>query len=274
LGPNGAGKTTTISTLLDLIRATSGSVKIFGLDSRNDSLEIRKKIGFLSSDMELDHKLTGWQQLEYFGRLRGSFDKQVIIDLAKRLEFDLNKKFGALSRGNKQKLGLISAMMHRPELLVFDEPTSGLDPIMQAEFNKMILEYRSEGGTVFISSHSLGEVEELCDEVVFIRKGRIMDIKSIDELAKETPKHFEVVGLNDGLKKALKSLAGARIVKLNKNKLQGAFSGDINDLLGLLARHKVEDFSIENSDIEASFMKYYEDSEVETVEVARQKGEK
>lgn len=275
LGPNGAGKTTTISVLLDLIRPTSGSVKVFGLDSRDSSLEIRRRLGFLSSDMELDHKLTGWQQLEYFGRLRGNFDRGAVSDLAKRLDFDLNKKFGALSRGNKQKLGLISAMMHKPELLVFDEPTSGLDPIMQAEFNKMILEYRSAGGTVLISSHALGEVEQLCDEVVFIRNGRIMDIKSIDELARETPKHFEVVGTSDELSDALQKLSGIKIGKLQKKKLRGVFSGDINELLALLAKHKIDDFSIEDSDIEASFMKYYEDTEEdERAKTVQQKGEK
>src|SRR3989344_4975975 len=165
LGPNGAGKTTTISLIVDLIRPTSGSIKIFGLDSVENSQEIRQRIGFLAGDFTLDDGLSGWQQLEYFGNLRGNFDKQYVRELAERLACNLNKKFKTLSKGNKQKVGLISALMHKPELLIFDEPTSGLDPLVQEEFHAIIREHQAKGGTAFISSHLLSEIQEICDVV-------------------------------------------------------------------------------------------------------------
>ena len=143
LGPNGAGKTTTISMLMDLIRPTSGTVKIFGLDNREHSVETRQKIGFLAGDMAMDNALTGWQQLEYLANLRGGLNRQRVTELAKRLKCDLNRKFKTLSSGNRQKIGLIAALMNDPELLIFDEPTSGLDPITQAEFNKIVLEHKA-----------------------------------------------------------------------------------------------------------------------------------
>ncbi|MCK9641625.1 MAG: ABC transporter ATP-binding protein [Prolixibacteraceae bacterium] len=144
LGPNGAGKTTTISMLVDLIKPTKGKISIFGLDSEADSYKIRQKMGFLGSDMALDGTLTGWQQVEYFGHLRGSFDKPYISELAKKLDCDLTRKIKTLSRGNRQKVGLITALMHKPELLVFDEPTSGLDPLVQDEFNQIIFEHKNQ----------------------------------------------------------------------------------------------------------------------------------
>ena len=165
LGPNGAGKTTTISMLVDLIRPTSGTVKIFGQDNREHSVENRQKIGFLAGDMAMDNALTGWQQLEYLANLRGGLNRQHAGELAERLKCDLNRKFKTLSSGNRQKIGLIAALMHDPELLIFDEPTSGLDPITQAEFNKIVLEHKAAGKTAFISSHMLSEVQEICDSV-------------------------------------------------------------------------------------------------------------
>jgi ABC-2 type transport system ATP-binding protein len=188
LGPNGAGKTTTISMVVDLIRPTSGNINVFGLDSADNSLEIRKRIGYLAGDFALDRGLTGWEQLEYFGNLRGNFDKKYVRELAQRFDCNLNKKFKALSRGNKQKVGLISALMHKPELLILDEPTSGLDPLVQAEFNKVIRERQKEGKTTFMSSHILGEVQEICDRVAFIREGRLIDIKSMVDLAEGLPR--------------------------------------------------------------------------------------
>ncbi|HSX23886.1 MAG TPA: ABC transporter ATP-binding protein [Candidatus Saccharimonadales bacterium] len=160
LGPNGAGKTTTISMLVDLIRPTSGTVSIFGMDAQKDGVAIRQRTGFLAGDFALDNDLTGWQQLEYFAHLRtGGLNKKYVTELAQRLSCDLNKKFKALSRGNRQKVGLISALMHEPELLIFDEPTTGLDPLIQAEFNNIISEHQRKGRTAFISSHTLPEVQ-------------------------------------------------------------------------------------------------------------------
>lgn len=258
LGPNGAGKTTTISMLVDFIRPTSGSVKLFGLDAREQATEIHRRIGFLAGDMAMDRGLTGWQQLEYLGNLRGNFDKAYVRELAKRLDCNLNRKFKKLSRGNRQKVGLIAALMHRPELLILDEPTSGLDPLIQAEFNKIILEHQAAGGTTFISSHVLSEVQEICDTAAFIRQGKIVDIKPIADLTKQAPKQFRLTGATPELIDKLGQLKGLVIVKDGGQQLSGTYQGDVNRLLKLLSQYKLTDFTFQEPDLESLFMKYYE----------------
>jgi ABC-2 type transport system ATP-binding protein len=262
LGPNGSGKSTTINMLLDFIRPTKGEVRLFDLDAQDKSVEVHKRIGFLAGDMALDRGLTGWQQIEYLGRLRGNYDKAYVTELAKRLECKLDRKFKTLSRGNKQKVGLIAALMHKPELLILDEPTSGLDPIMQAEFNKIILEHKARGGTTFISSHMLSEVQELCDEVGFIRAGRLVAVKPITELASESPKFVRVSAKKTKeLAAVLKKLNGMKVQAVKNTLIQGAFSGDVNDLIKAVSAYRIDDFSVSDSDMEATFMSYYDDSE-------------
>lgn len=258
LGPNGAGKSTTINMLLDLIRPTSGSIELFGLDAQKQSLQIRRRIGFLAGDMIMDKDLTGWQQLQYFGNLRGGYDKQYVSELAERLSFNLNRKFKTLSRGNRQKVGLISALMHKPELLILDEPTSGLDPLIQAEFNKILLEHKKSGGTAFISSHVLSEVQEVCDDVTFIREGRIIATKPIAAIAKESPKEFSVETNDNELMTALKKLKGMEFVESSVSSAHGHYVGDVNDLIKLLAKHKVDSLTLQDAELESIFMKYYE----------------
>lgn len=258
LGPNGAGKTTTISLMTDLIRPTSGKLNIFGLDSVKDSLQIRQKIGFLTDDMAMDKGLAGWQQLEYWGNLRGKFAKNHVNELAKQLSCNLNKKIKTLSRGNRQKVGLISALMHDPELLILDEPTSGLDPIIQQQFNKIILERKSRGKTAFISSHILGEVQEICDEVAFIREGKIIDVKGLNALAKSSPKQVHFKTSAKELAAKLKQLTGVNNYKHSDNGIVCTFTGDINQLLRLLSKYEVEQLTIADADLESTFMKYYE----------------
>jgi len=261
LGPNGAGKSTTINMLLDFIRPTGGSVKLFGLDAQQDSVEIHHRVGFLAGDMAMDRGLSGWQQLEYLGNLRGSFDKDYVTELAKRLDCKLNRKFKHLSRGNKQKVGLIAALMHKPELLILDEPTSGLDPLIQAAFNKIILDRKNEGMTTFVSSHVLSEVQEICDIVTFIRNGKIIDTKTIEQLAKEAPKQFRIAaGDRKALQAELAKLKGVHVEAVDHS-LKGTFSGDVNQMLKVLARYDITDLSLENTDLEATFMKYYEGEE-------------
>lgn len=258
LGPNGAGKTTTISMLIDVTHPTSGSISIFGLDAHRDSLAIRQRVGFLAGDFALDNNLTGWQQLEYFGSLRGRFDKTYIRELAQRLDCNLDKKFHDLSRGNRQKVGLISALMHKPELLIFDEPTSGLDPLVQAEFNKIILEHQNQGGTTFMSSHTLSEVQALCQEVGFIREGELVAIKDLKELTEASAKHIKVVTDDKKLVVALTKLQGIKSLVHQANALLFTVSGDINPVLALLGRHTVHDVTITEADLETIFMQYYE----------------
>ncbi len=183
LGPNGAGKTTTIRILLNLIKPTNGQVSVLGLDSQRDSVEIKKLLGYLPGEFSFYPNLTGARTLEYFGNLRGGVDWSRVKSMAERLELDLSRKFRQYSRGNKQKVGIIQALMHRPRLLVLDEPTSGLDPLNQQEFYKMVGEARQEGSTIFFSSHIMSEVEKICDRVGIIREGQLVKVGNIADLS-------------------------------------------------------------------------------------------
>src|SRR5438128_6409088 len=182
LGPNGAGKTTTIRLLMALLHADAGTARIAGLDCWQQSVEIKRLIGYLPGEPSLDPNLTGGQLLEYFGHLRGGVDQAYLKQLIKRLDLDPSRKFRHYSTGNKRKVVLIQAFMHRPRLLILDEPTSGLDPLNQQEFDRMVREARDEGRTVFLSSHVLSEVEQLCSQVGIIREGRLVRVGGIADV--------------------------------------------------------------------------------------------
>ena len=182
LGPNGAGKTTTIRTLLDLLHPSGGSARIFGLDSRRDSVAIRARLGNLPGDFGYGRRASGREALGLLARLRGLEGIGRAEELARRFHADLDRPLGELSRGNRQKVGLILALFHSPELLILDEPTSGLDPLMQEEFLALVREERERGRTVFVSSHELDEVERVCDRVGIIRDGRLIAVEGVAEL--------------------------------------------------------------------------------------------
>lgn len=258
LGPNGAGKTTTISTMLNLIHPTSGIISIFGLDSQKDSLQIRTRLGFLPGDVALNKGLTGWQQIEYLGSLRGVFDKKYVTELAERLSSDLARKIKHLSRGNRQKIGLIAALAHKPDLLILDEPTSGLDPLIQAEFNKLMLEHKQAGRSAFISSHMLSEVQELCDDVAFIREGKLISQQSMQDLRGNLPKLLRLTGANKDLAERLRKHKVVKDLQQEKNVITATVSGDLHELLGVLAKHTFDDLALTDPDLETIFMDYYE----------------
>jgi ABC-2 type transport system ATP-binding protein len=182
LGPNGAGKTTTIRVLMALLRADGGTARIAGKDCWQDSVEIKRMIGYVPGEPALDPNLTGGQILEYFARLRGGVDPAYLQQLIKRLDLDTSRKFRQYSTGNKRKVVLIQAFMHKPRVLILDEPTSGLDPLNQQEFDGMVGEAKKEGRTVFLSSHVLSEVEKTCDRVGIIRDGALVKIGGVHEL--------------------------------------------------------------------------------------------
>lgn len=257
LGPNGAGKTTTISMLVDMIRPTKGAVSIFGLDCHQDGVEIRRRIGFLAGDFALDERLSGFQQLSYFDNLRGGGHGKRMQELAKRLSSDLSRPIKSLSRGNRQKIGLISALMHDPELLIFDEPTSGLDPLVQAEFNAIVLEYKHAGKTVFISSHMLSEVQEICDEVTFIREGQIIATENMATLASRSPKRIRVTSTDKKLRQALQTVHGVTLLPETGAVLECTYSGDVNKILDVLSKYSLSDLTITEADLETIFMNYY-----------------
>jgi ABC-2 type transport system ATP-binding protein len=192
LGPNGAGKTTTIRTLLDLLHPSRGSARIFGLDSRRDSVAIRARLGNLPGDFGYGKRSSGREALALLARLRGTDDLSRAEQLARRFRADLDRPLGQLSRGNRQKVGLILAMFHSPELLILDEPTSGLDPLMQEEFLALVREERERGCAVFLSSHELDEVERVCDRVGIIRDGRLIAVERVADLLAKTAERNRV----------------------------------------------------------------------------------
>ena len=198
LGPNGAGKTTMIRTLLDHIRPTGGRATIFGIETTVDPVAIHRRIGYLPGEFALYDKLTGGQTLDYFANLRGGVDRDYQADLVARLDVDPTRRFREYSKGNKQKIGLIIALQHRPDLLLLDEPTSGLDPLIQQEFYAVIREAKAEGRTVFLSSHILSEVERTCDRVAIIREGRLARVDRTDALRDLAHHQVELV-FTDGV---------------------------------------------------------------------------
>jgi ABC-2 type transport system ATP-binding protein len=192
LGPNGAGKTTTIRILLDFIRPSIGSANLFGFDSRIDSVETRCRIGYLPGELSMYGNLNGYELLHYVASLRGNVELNYAIELAKRMDCDLTRHLKTLSHGNRQKLGLIQAFMHKPQLIILDEPTIGLDPLMQQEFYRLIEEARNDGRTVFLSSHILPEVERVCDRVGIIRAGKLAAVESVETLKSRAVRRLEI----------------------------------------------------------------------------------
>ena len=192
LGPNGAGKTTTIRTLLDHIRPTSGSARVFGLDPHTDVVEVHRRTGYLPGEFGLYEGFTAIEYLAFFSALRAGVDGGAVRTLAERLSLDLETPIRELSHGNRQKVGLAQALMHRPELVILDEPTQGLDPLVQHQFHQLLNEAREEGRTVFLSSHVMSEVERICDRVAIIREGRLVAIEDIGDLRARGLRTLEV----------------------------------------------------------------------------------
>jgi ABC-2 type transport system ATP-binding protein len=258
LGPNGAGKTTTIRTLLDLLHPTGGSASIFGLDSRRDSVEIRKRLGNLPGDFGYGKHSTGREALSLLARLRGVSGLGSAEALAKRFRADLDRPLGQLSRGNRQKVGLILAVFHQPELLILDEPTSGLDPLMQEEFLSLVREERERGCAVFISSHELDEVERVCDRVGIIRDGRLVAVERVDELLDKTPRRVSVEFAGAVDLAALRALPGVTDLEAADGRVGFKATGDVDRVLKAIAQHTVVDLEFSRPTLEEVFLTYYE----------------
>lgn len=265
LGPNGAGKSTTINTILDLLYANSGSITIFGLDSHKDSVEIRKRIGYLSGDMATDPSLTGTQYLAYAASLHGNVDPTRVEELIRRLRCETKKKIKSLSRGNRQKIGLVAALMHDPELLILDEPTSGLDPLVQNEFNQIIRERKAEGKTTFMSSHVLSEVQAVCDEVGFIRDGKLLNVSKLEDLMEAAPRRVNVLYGSTPPDSQLRTLKGVTELKKSGDRREFVFRGKYNELLRVLAAKPVRDLQITEYPLDELFMEYYQSKEQQNV---------
>ncbi len=261
LGPNGAGKTTTIRMLLDHIRPTSGTATVFGMDTRAESVSIKRRLGYLPGEFSLYDNMTGDEVLEYMANLRGGVDWDYTRDIAGRLDANLGRKFSQLSRGNKQKVGLIQAFMHKPELVVLDEPTGGLDPLVQQSFYDMIDEVKADGRTVFFSSHNLPEVERVCDRVAFIRGGRLIAVEDIGDIVQKAFHRFEAHLADEFTAEEFESLPGVTAVSVNGETLTFDVIGSPDAVVKALARHSVTKLFTHESALEDVFLAYYSEGE-------------
>ncbi len=257
LGPNGAGKSTTIRMLLDQLRPSSGSTRVLGLDVGPDSLEIHRRIGYIPGELALYPKLTGIQTLQYFARLRGNVDWSYVLELAERLEADFGKKVADYSTGNRQKIGLIQAFMHRPELLILDEPNAGLDPLMQQTFHEMLREVRANGGTVFLSSHTLSEVERVADRVGIIRQGRLVVVERVDELKRKAIRRLDFEFDQPVPVDTFDGVTGVRDAEIDGVHARIAYEGSVNDVLQAALLHEVVNLHSRDADLEEIFLAFY-----------------
>jgi len=257
LGPNGAGKTTTIRTILDLIRPTSGRALVFGIESTTDPVAIHRRVGYIPGEFALYDRLTGGQTLRYFANLRGGVDPSYQASLIERFDVDPSRKFKEYSKGNKQKIGLVIALQHRPELLILDEPTSGLDPLVPQSFYALVRESKDEGRTVFLSSHILSEVERTCDRVAIIRDGQLVKVDSVEGLRDLAHHQVELRFAGDVPTEAFASLDGVSDVAVTDHVLRLRVSGAITPLVQEAARHELLDFVSREPSLEETFLAQY-----------------
>lgn len=257
LGPNGAGKTTTIRALLDLIRPTSGKAFVFGIDTTIDPVSIHRRIGYLPGEFALYDRLTGGQTLDYFANLRGGVDRSYRAALIERFDLDPSRRFREYSKGNKQKVGLVTALQHRPDLLLLDEPTSGLDPLVQQTFLAVLREAMADGATVFMSSHVLSEVERTCDRVAIIRDGRIVRTDRVDALRNLAAHHVEIRFAGPVPVPEFEGIPGVSKVTTEGNVLRLYVSGRIAPVVQAAARYEVDDFVSREPSLEETFLAEY-----------------
>ena len=264
LGPNGAGKTTTIRILLDLIRPTSGAATLFGMDIREQGVEIRRRIGFLPGELSLWQGRTGAQIIHYLASVRGSSKgiTKHASELAERLNLDTSKRVRDYSSGNKRKLGLVLAMMHNPDLLILDEPTNGLDPLVQQTFHEMMSEYRDKGKTVFLSSHILSEVQAICDRAGILRDGELKAVESIEKLTRVEFQRVEITfrdPVPNSLTEQLQSMPSISSVSAEGSTLRLRLIGDFDPLIRRISSGYIQSIRVEDPSLEEIFLAFYSD---------------
>lgn len=258
LGPNGAGKTTTLRLLMGLIRPTAGSATVLGLDAWRDSVEIHRRVGYLQGEAALYGRLTGRQHIAYFCHLRGADDQSGALKLAERLDLDLDHPTRMLSKGNRQKIAVVLALMSAPQLLILDEPTSGLDPLVQQEFHAILREHAARGGSVLLSSHVLGEVQRVADRIGVVRAGRLIAVERLEELRGKSLHHISARFVGAVPADALGRLPDVSDVRVSGQVLTcTAPQSALNALLKEVARHDVADFECAEAELEETFLTYY-----------------
>jgi ABC-2 type transport system ATP-binding protein len=260
LGPNGAGKTTTIRQLMGLMRPGGGSARVFGLDCWRDSTRAKELVGFLPGDIRLYEKMTGEAFLDFFAAFRKVPHRRWRRELVERLGLDTGQKIKHMSKGNRQKLAVVQALMHDAPLLILDEPSSGLDPLMQVEFVELLREEQSRGKTVFLSSHQLVEVERIAHRVAIIREGELVAVEEVDRLKKVRERRMDVILHEPAPSERLSSLEGVRVVSEHHGgrQLELAVRGKLGPLLRALGEMEVDDLSFAQPDLESVFLHYYE----------------
>ena len=257
LGPNGAGKTTTIRLILDLIRPTSGRARVFGLDSITAAVDIHRRVGYLPGEFGLYDRLTGAQTIEYFANLRGGVDPAFQASLIERFDLDPSRKFREYSKGNKQKVGLVVALQHRPELLILDEPTSGLDPLIQQSFFDLVREARTEGRTTFLSSHIIDEVERTCDRVAIIREGRLVRVGTVEALRDLSHHEVELRFAGPVPLETFAGLDGVSHLSPEDHGLRLRVTGPIGPVIRAAAQYDLVDFTSREPSLEETFLAEY-----------------
>jgi len=257
LGPNGAGKTTTMRILLDLIRPTSGRSTVFGIDTSADPVAIHRRVGYLPGEFDLYDRLTGADTIAYFANLRGGVDRAYVDTLVERLDLDTTRRFREYSKGNKQKVGLVVALQHRPDLLILDEPTSGLDPLIQQTFFEIIREARAEGRTVFLSSHIIDEVDRTCDRVAIIREGRLVQVDRVEAVRQLAFHHVELTFTAPVATGVFSGLPGVQDVHASGDTVRMRVSGQVGPVLAVAAGHGLVDVVSREPNLEDVFLAQY-----------------
>ena len=257
LGPNGAGKTTTMRVLLDLIRPTSGRASVFGIETTVDPVAIHRRVGYLPGEFDLYDRLTGADTIAYFANLRGGVDRAYVNGLVDRLDLDTTRRFREYSKGNKQKVGLVVALQHRPDLLILDEPTAGLDPLVQQTFFEIIREAKAEGRTVFLSSHIIDEVDRTCDRVAIIREGRLVQVDRIEAVRRLAFHHVELSFAAPVAAAVFAGLDGVQDVHTDGNTLVMRVNGPIGAVIAIAGQHGLVDLVSREPNLEDVFLAQY-----------------
>jgi ABC-2 type transport system ATP-binding protein len=259
LGPNGAGKSTAMRCLLGMLRPSSGSSSLFGLDSWRDRVAAHRRIGVLPSDFDYEDGVTGREFLRLLELLRGTDMKRRATELSERLHANLDKPLNELSRGNRQKIGLLAALAHDPELVIMDEPTAGLDPLMQEEFLSIVGELKEAGRTVLLSSHNMAEVERACDRAAMIREGKLLETADISSLLERAPRHVRAVFTAPVDASEFSSLDGVSDVNVQGNAIDLNVRGGVEAVVSAAAGHELVDFICERPSLETTFVELYQE---------------
>jgi len=257
LGPNGAGKTTTMRVLLDLIRPTAGRAEVFGIETTRDPVAIHRRVGYLPGEFDLYDRLTGADTITYFANLRGGVDAGYVAELVERLDLDPSRRYREYSKGNKQKVGLVVALQHKPDLLILDEPTAGLDPLIQQTFFEIVREAKAEGRSVFLSSHIIDEVDRTCDRVAIIREGRLVQVDRIETIRQLAFHHVELMFARPVPSSVFSSIDGVSDVEAAGDVIRMRVNGPIGKVIVLAASHDLVDVVSREPNLEDVFLAQY-----------------